>query len=159
MMSADAVEDHAWARIVSDAPQHRPVRISMSYEPGEDPQAVRFAFPSGTGWTFPREVLESGLRAPARSGDVEVWPCGRVQAIVEFHSADGVEVLEFDSTVLNRFLTHTYEAADHEPVAGAGPGAAAGHAAGAGAAVVSPAVNALGSSPAAGAASGAPATD
>jgi hypothetical protein len=107
-MSGDAVMDHAWARIVGDAPQHRPVRVSMSYEPDEDAQTVRFAFPSGTGWTFPRALLESGLHTPARSGDVQVWPCGRVQAIIEFHSPDGVEVLEFDTYVLNRFLSHTY---------------------------------------------------
>ncbi|MFF0445640.1 SsgA family sporulation/cell division regulator [Streptomyces sp. NPDC004609] len=117
-MSADAVEDHAWARIVTDAPQYRPVRVSMSYEPAEDPKAVRFAFPGGMGWTFPRELLETGLRAPARIGDVEVWPCGRVQAVMEFHSPDGVAVVQFDSNVLDRFLRHTYAAA------GAGAGAA-----------------------------------
>ncbi|MFH8615151.1 SsgA family sporulation/cell division regulator [Streptomyces sp. NPDC017979] len=114
-MPAATVEDHAWGRIVTDAPQYRPVRVAMSYEPDEDPKAVRFDFPGGTGWTFPRELLESGLRAPARSGDVEVWPCGRVQAVVEFHSADGVSVVQFDTTVLKSFLRHTYAAAATAP--------------------------------------------
>ncbi|MER5767518.1 SsgA family sporulation/cell division regulator [Streptomyces sp. NPDC001985] len=126
-MSA-AVEDLAWGRIVSDAPQpERPVRVTLSYEPADDPRAVRFSFPSGFtfpgesggtvlphDWTFPREVLETGLRAPAHSGNVEVWPCGRVQAVVEFHTADGVSVVQFDTSALNRFLRHTYAAAGAE---------------------------------------------
>ncbi|MEU5158665.1 SsgA family sporulation/cell division regulator [Streptomyces sp. NPDC020875] len=111
-MSPTTVEDHAWARVVSDAPQYRPVRVSMSYEPADDPGAVRFAFPGGTGWTFPRELLESGLRGPVRSGDVEIWPCGRAQAVVEFHSPEGVSVVQFDSTALTRFLRHTYASTD-----------------------------------------------
>ncbi|MCM2390001.1 SsgA family sporulation/cell division regulator [Streptomyces albipurpureus] len=109
-MSAAAVEDHAWARIVTDAPQHRPVRIALCYEPGDEPATVRFSFPGGRDWTFPREVLETGLTSPIRDGDVEVWPAGRAQSVVEFHSADGVAVLQFDTTALSRFLTHTYEA-------------------------------------------------
>lgn len=109
------VEDPALARIVTDAPQYRPVRVSLCYDPTGDPLAVRFAFPSGREWTFPRELLETGLRAPARRGDVEVWPCGRVQAVVEFHTADGVAVLQFDTKVLTRFLNHTYEAAAPAP--------------------------------------------
>ncbi|MFI1397444.1 SsgA family sporulation/cell division regulator [Streptomyces sp. NPDC020681] len=104
------LEEHAWARIVTDAPQYRPVRVALFYEPS-DPQDVRFAFPSGREWTFPRELLETGLRAPARSGDVEVWPCGRVQMVVEFHTQDGVAVVQFDSKVVMRFLRHTYAAA------------------------------------------------
>ncbi|AZK94520.1 SsgA family sporulation/cell division regulator [Streptomyces sp. SID5473] len=133
-MSATTVEDHVWGRIVTDAPQYRPVRVSMSYEPEGDPRAVRFAFPGGTGWTFPREVLESGLRKPVRSGDVEVWPCGRAQAVVEFHSAEGVAVVQFDSNVLNRFLQHTYAAAVGGSGASTEPGAGTAQAGTAGAA-------------------------
>ncbi|MET7615911.1 SsgA family sporulation/cell division regulator [Streptomyces sp. NPDC005408] len=108
-MSA-VVKDHALARIVTDAPQYRSVRVVLSYDP-DDPQAVCFAFPSGRAWTFPRELLETGLRAPARKGDVEVWPCGRVQAVVEFHTPDGVAVVQFDTKVLIRFLRDTYAVA------------------------------------------------
>lgn len=109
-MSA-AVEDHAVGRIVTDAPQHRSVRVVICYEPADDPQAVSFRFPSGREWTFPRTLLETGLRSPARSGDVSVWPCGRVQAIVEFHTTDGVAVVQFDSKTLIRFLRHTHAVA------------------------------------------------
>jgi hypothetical protein len=110
-MMCPAIEDHASARIVTDAPQYRPVRVSLCYDPADDPQAVCFAFPSGHEWTFPRELLEKGLRRPARRGDVEVWPCGRVQAVVEFHTSEGVAVVQFESKSLVRFLRHTYEAA------------------------------------------------
>ncbi|ANW19776.1 SsgA family sporulation/cell division regulator [Streptomyces clavuligerus] len=117
-MSATAtVEEHAWGRIVTDAPQYRPVRVALRYAPSEDPRAVHLTFPtgtdfpSGTDWSLPLDVLENGLRAPARSGNVEVWPCGRVQAVVEHHTADGVDVVQFDSSALSRFIRHTYAAA------------------------------------------------
>ncbi|MFF8846718.1 SsgA family sporulation/cell division regulator [Streptomyces sp. NPDC015127] len=106
-----AVMEHARGRIVTDAPQYRAVRVSLSYDPVEDPQTVCFSFPSGKEWTFPREVLESGLNAPVRRGDIEIWPCGRVQAVVEFHTRDGVAVVQFDAKALSRFLRHTYAAA------------------------------------------------
>ncbi|MFG2329433.1 SsgA family sporulation/cell division regulator [Streptomyces sp. NPDC048604] len=105
-----AIEDHAKGRIVTDAPLSRAVPVALSYDPASDPAAVRFAFPGNVGWTFPRALLESGLRAPARRGDVGVWPCGRVQTVVEFHTADGVAVVQFDTAVLLRFLRHTYAA-------------------------------------------------
>ncbi|MCQ6555665.1 SsgA family sporulation/cell division regulator [Streptomyces sp. C10-9-1] len=111
------VKEHARGRIVTDAPQYRPVRVSLSYDPAEDPQSVSFAFPSGKEWTFPREVLESGLTTPVRRGDVEVWPCGRVQAVVEFHTADGVAVVQFEAKTLRRFLRHTYAQAAAAPTA------------------------------------------
>ncbi|MFF4230883.1 SsgA family sporulation/cell division regulator [Streptomyces sp. NPDC001820] len=104
------VEDHALARIVTDAPQYRSVRVALRYDPG-DPDSVRFAFPGGREWAFPRALLETGLRAPARLGDIEIWPCGRVQAVVEFHTPDGVAVVQFDTTSLIRFLRHTYAVA------------------------------------------------
>ncbi|MFJ8310569.1 MULTISPECIES: SsgA family sporulation/cell division regulator [unclassified Streptomyces] len=102
------VEDHARARIVTDAPLSNPVPVALRYDPADSPGAVCFAFPGGTEWTFPRALLESGLRAPARRGDVEVWPCGRAQTVLEFHSPDGVAVVQFDSSPLVRFLRHTY---------------------------------------------------
>ncbi|MFF3323177.1 SsgA family sporulation/cell division regulator [Streptomyces sp. NPDC002889] len=106
-----AVEDYARGRIVTDAPQYRSVPVSLTYDPAADPQAVSFAFPSGREWTFPRELLETGLKAPASRGDISVWPCGRVQAVVEFHTSDGVAVVQFDAKTLMRFLRHTYAAA------------------------------------------------
>lgn len=106
-----AVKEQASGWIVTDAPQHRPVRVFLSYDPAKDPAVVRFAFPGGGEWTFPRKLLEAGLRVPTRDGDVGIWPCGRVQAIVEFHTADGVDVVQFDSKTLLRFLRHTYAVA------------------------------------------------
>lgn len=110
-----AVMEHARGRIITDAPQYRSVRVSLSYDPAEDPQAVCFSFPSGREWTFPREVLESGLNAPVRRGDIEIWPCGRVQAVIEFHTHDGVAVVQFDAKTLSRFLLHTYAVATTGP--------------------------------------------
>ena len=61
-------------------------------------------------WTFDRALLEQGLRSPAGSGEVRVWPCGRVQAVVEFHSEQGVSVVQFETKTIMRFLRRTYTA-------------------------------------------------
>ncbi|QNP63748.1 SsgA family sporulation/cell division regulator [Streptomyces genisteinicus] len=122
-----AVMENARGRIVTDAPQHRPVRVSLRYDPSEDPASVCFSFPGGREWTFPREVLETGLKAPIRRGDIEVWPCGRVQAVVEFHTRDGVAVVQFEAKTLSRFLRHTYAVAATAP--GTAPAAPAAPAA------------------------------
>ncbi|MBD0710781.1 MULTISPECIES: SsgA family sporulation/cell division regulator [unclassified Streptomyces] len=106
------VEDRAKGRIISDAPLSRPVPVSLRYDPGSAPATVRFGFPDAVEWSFPRSLLEKGLRAPTRRGDIEVWPCGRVQTVVELHTADGVTVVQFDSQTLRRFLRHTYAAVD-----------------------------------------------
>ncbi|MER7518968.1 SsgA family sporulation/cell division regulator [Streptomyces sp. NPDC126499] len=103
-----AVEDHAKGRIISDAPLSRPVPVALRFDPDFQPATVRFVFPGDIEWSFPRALLETGLRAPARRGDIGVWPCGRVQTIVEFHTDDGVAVVQFDTTALLRFLKHTY---------------------------------------------------
>ncbi|MFE7775689.1 SsgA family sporulation/cell division regulator [Streptomyces sp. NPDC057445] len=99
---------HAKARIVNDAPYYRSVPVSLRYDPGNDLDVVRFVFPTGIEWTFRRELLETGLRVPARSGDVSVWPCGRAQVVVEFHSPEGVAVIQLDARPLLRFLLRTY---------------------------------------------------
>ncbi|MGW1140005.1 SsgA family sporulation/cell division regulator [Streptomyces zhihengii] len=125
--------ENARGRIVTDAPQYRPVRVSLRYDPTEDPASVCFSFPSGREWTFPRELLETGLKAPVRRGDIEVWPCGRVQAVVEFHTRDGVAVVQFEAKTLLRFLRHTYAVAATAPgtaptaatASGSGPATAA----------------------------------
>ncbi|MGW0120983.1 SsgA family sporulation/cell division regulator [Streptomyces sp. NPDC003327] len=120
------IEDHARGRVVSDAPLTRPVPVALRFDPGFSPPTVRFVFPGGVEWSFPRSLLETGLRAPARRGDVGVWPCGRVQTVVEFHGRDGVDVVQFDTTALTRFLRHTYAA---KPAAGSGAEPVAGAAA------------------------------
>ncbi|WP_309057971.1 SsgA family sporulation/cell division regulator [Streptomyces sp.] len=102
------VEDRARGRIVSDAPLSRPVPVALRFDPGSSPATVRFVFPGEVEWAFPRALLEHGLRVPAHRGDVAVWPCGRVQTVVEFHGEDGVAVVQFDTAALVRFLRRTY---------------------------------------------------
>jgi hypothetical protein len=113
------VEQYARAHIVTDADlveeEQAAVPVVLRYDPDDDPRAVRVGLPAthetGTHeWTIARALLEQGLRAPAGSGEVRVWPCGRVQAIVEFHSEQGVSVVQFESKTLLRFLRRTYTA-------------------------------------------------
>ncbi|MEU9730556.1 SsgA family sporulation/cell division regulator [Streptomyces sp. NPDC048002] len=110
------VEQYARAHIVTDTDvliqeDRDAVPVVLRYDPELDPRSVRFGLPGAHEWTFDRDLLEQGLRAPAGSGEVRVWPCGRVQAVVEFHSAQGVSVVQFDSKALLRFLRRTYIAA------------------------------------------------
>ncbi|MEV6959288.1 SsgA family sporulation/cell division regulator [Streptomyces sp. NPDC051207] len=113
------VEQYARAHIVTDADdrveeERGAVSVALRYDPAEDPRAVRVGLPPGPGsreWTFSRSLLEKGLRAPAESGSIRVWPCGRVQAVVEFHSAQGCSVVQFETKTLLRFLRRTYTAA------------------------------------------------
>ena len=89
------------------------VPVVLRYDPDIDPRAVRVQLPGHETheYTFSRSLLEQGLRVPAGSGEIRVWPCGRVQAVVEFHSAEGVSVVQFESKALMRFLRRTYLAA------------------------------------------------
>ncbi|MFJ9247746.1 SsgA family sporulation/cell division regulator [Streptomyces sp. NPDC101776] len=112
------VEQYARAHIVTDEDVDRldgdAVPVVLRYDPESDPRAVRIDLPGPHEWTFERELLEQGLRAPAGSGEVRVWPCGRVQAVVEFHSEQGVSVVQFETKAIMRFLRRTYMAT--EPV-------------------------------------------
>ncbi|MEF9904436.1 SsgA family sporulation/cell division regulator [Streptomyces sp. P9-A2] len=120
----NVVEQYARAQIVTDAdaPQamdRGAVPVRLSYDPERDPRIVRVRL-TGTPtseWTLPRDLLEHGLRTPMDRGDVRVWPCGRVQTIVEFHSAQGVTMVQFETKALTRFLRRMYAtAAATEPV-------------------------------------------
>ncbi|MDH6518491.1 hypothetical protein M2164_004971 [Streptomyces sp. SAI-208] len=115
------VEQYARAHIVSDADiaQDESVPVVLRYDPDTDPRSVRVGLPGTHEWTFSRALLEQGLRAPAGSGEVRVWPCGRVQAVLEFHSPQGVSVVQFEQKALLRFLRRTYMAA--APAAPAAP--------------------------------------
>ncbi|CAL9308089.1 SsgA family sporulation/cell division regulator [Streptomyces sp. SudanB182_2057] len=109
------VEQYARAHIVTDEEGPGSVPVVLRYDPDRDPRSVRIGLPGPHEWTFSRALLERGLRAPAGTGEVRVWPCGRVQAVVEFHSGHGVDVVQFDAKTLLRFLRRTYTA---EPVRG-----------------------------------------
>ncbi|WP_030242843.1 MULTISPECIES: SsgA family sporulation/cell division regulator [unclassified Streptomyces] len=116
------VEQYARAHVVTDVAvplvdELEAIPVTLRYDPERDPRSVRIGLP-GAGareWTFDRELLEEGLRFPTGSGEVRVWPCGRVQAVVEFHSPEGVLVVQFERQALLRFLRRTYMAAA-EPV-------------------------------------------
>ncbi|WP_328871940.1 SsgA family sporulation/cell division regulator [Streptomyces sp. NBC_00287] len=116
------VEQYARAHIVTDEDvqvqeDRGAIPVILRYDPDRDPRAVRFGLPGAHEWTCDRALLEQGLRAPAGSGEIRVWPCGRVQAVVEFHSDHGVSVVQFETKSLLRFLRRTYMAAA-EPVRG-----------------------------------------
>lgn len=90
--TASAVEERVRARVITDDPLYRTIPVALRFAAAE-PLAVRIVFPAGLSpegtdneWVFPRALLEAGLQAPTGTGDVRVWPCGRVQAVVEFHS-------------------------------------------------------------------------
>ncbi len=106
-----AVEQYARAHIVTDTQEDRgAVPVVLRYDPDTDPRTIRVRLPGAHEWTFSRSLLEEGLRAPVGSGEVRVWPCGRVQAVVEFHSGGGVSVVQFETKTLVRFLRRTYMA-------------------------------------------------
>ncbi|MEV5611822.1 SsgA family sporulation/cell division regulator [Streptomyces sp. NPDC052225] len=106
------VEQYARARVVTDSPDAaRAVPVILRYD-GQ----VRVTLPDAGEWVFPRDLLERGLRAPVSGGDIRIWPCGRVQAVIEFHRhanghASGATVVQFDVKALIRFLRRTYTAA------------------------------------------------
>ncbi|CAM5386947.1 SsgA family sporulation/cell division regulator [Streptomyces avidinii] len=109
-----AVEERVRARVITDDPLYRTIPVALRFAVAE-PLAVRIVFPAGLSpegtdneWVFPRALLEAGLQSPTGTGDVRVWPCGRVQAVVEFHSPEGVAVVQFDIAALRRFLRRTY---------------------------------------------------
>lgn len=107
------VEQYARAHVVTDSVESEDtVRVLLRYDSETDPRSVHVNLPGvhddPQDWEVSRDLMERGLRAPASSGDVSMWPCGRVQAVMEFHSAEGVEVMEFDAKVLIRFLRQTY---------------------------------------------------
>ncbi|GGS30123.1 SsgA family sporulation/cell division regulator [Streptomyces griseoviridis] len=109
------VEQYARVQVLTDVDiaddDGRCVPVVLRYDPDGDPGAVCVGLPGPRYVTFARELLERGLRAPAGTGEVRVWPCGRVRAVVEFHSGRGCSVVQFDATDLLRFLRRTYAAA------------------------------------------------
>ncbi|MEV7678176.1 SsgA family sporulation/cell division regulator [Streptomyces sp. NPDC088341] len=108
------VEQPAKCRLITDAPHHKAVSVTLRYD-GDDPLAMRIVFPAEVSlddrevvWAFARDLLDEGLRLPSGDGDVQVWPCGRAQTVLEFHSPEGVAMVQFDSAPLRRFLRSSY---------------------------------------------------
>ncbi|MCX5206231.1 SsgA family sporulation/cell division regulator [Streptomyces sp. NBC_00237] len=135
-MTIAAFDQPTRARLITSEQPEQPeqleqyetaVPVVLHYD-ANDPLAVRATFAAeasldGTpvSWTFARELLNAGLRAPSGSGDVHIWPCGRAQVVVELHSPDGLALVQFDTAVLRRFLLRSYAIvpAGHEDL---GPG-------------------------------------
>ncbi|MEU6391334.1 SsgA family sporulation/cell division regulator [Streptomyces sp. NPDC046939] len=107
------VEQYVRAHVVTDSPDaHRAVPAVLRYD-----GRVRVSLPGRGEWVFPRDLLESGLRAPVSGEHIRIWPCGRVQAVIELHpraeeagQPNGVTVVQFDVKALIRFLRRTYTA-------------------------------------------------
>ncbi|MGW2590043.1 SsgA family sporulation/cell division regulator [Streptomyces sp. NPDC001515] len=105
------IREHARARLVTDARDLPVVPVELRHDPATAPGTVLIAFPDGSVWPVGRELLERGLRSPAESDDLRVWPCGRVQVVVERDTSEGMDVVQFDSAPMIRFLRRTREAA------------------------------------------------
>lgn len=88
-----------------------------------DPYAVRLAFPDAVrkaddaagaredsvpSWTFGRELLDAGQRAPVGDGDVHVWPCGPDLVMVELRSVSGCALIALAARELRAFLFLSY---------------------------------------------------
>lgn len=108
------LEQSARARLITPEGRERPVSVVLRYA-ASDPLALRLTFPSEVSlcgddvtWTFARQLLDEGLRAPAGDGDVHVWPCGRARTVIEFHSPEGLALVQFDRAALRRFLLRSY---------------------------------------------------
>ncbi|MBX9397355.1 SsgA family sporulation/cell division regulator [Streptomyces sp. TRM72054] len=121
------LQQPAHARLITAQEREVPVPVTLRYL-STDPLAVHLDFPpevcldgEALSWTFARSLLQEGVRGPAGSGDVHIWPCGRARTVLEFHSPFGLALLQFDTAALRRFLLRTYAvvAAGEEDVADA----------------------------------------
>ncbi|MFJ8888798.1 SsgA family sporulation/cell division regulator [Streptomyces sp. NPDC102402] len=100
------IQEQARARLITDGPDPRLVPVELRWD-SEEPETVHVRLPGGVDWAFGLDLLERGLRAPATSGDIRIWPCGRAQLVLELHSPDGVAVFQFDIAPMIRFLART----------------------------------------------------
>ncbi|MFI7320935.1 SsgA family sporulation/cell division regulator [Streptomyces venezuelae] len=111
---AVTLEQPVRARLITPEGRERALSVVLRYS-AEDPLAIQMVFPSQASldgaevtWIFARELLEEGMSAPAGSGDVHIWPCGRARTVLEFHSHQGLALVQFDKIVLRRFLVRSY---------------------------------------------------
>ncbi|WNI21143.1 SsgA family sporulation/cell division regulator [Streptomyces sp. ITFR-16] len=109
------IEQSVQARMVASAPQMETLPAVLTYD-RQDPFAVRMVFPApatleGTevSWEFSRELLASGMEAPAGVGDVRVRPFGYDRTVLEFHAAEGIAMVHVRTAELRRFLRRAQE--------------------------------------------------
>ena len=106
-------------RLVVPGASSLPVRAGLSFD-ASDPYAVTVAFHTGSAgsgdivrWTFARQLLTDGVRAPVGQGDVQVWPSssdvGEVVCL-SLSSPSGKALFEIPVSELVEFLTMTYAA-------------------------------------------------
>ncbi|MEE1794680.1 SsgA family sporulation/cell division regulator [Streptomyces sp. BE308] len=112
---SSVIEQSVQARMVASAPQMETLPATLQYD-REDPFAVRMAFPGpatleGTevSWEFSRELLATGIDAPAGVGDVRVRPFGFERTVLEFHAVEGVAMVHVRTAELRQFLDRAQE--------------------------------------------------
>jgi len=107
-------------RLVVPGASSLPVRAGLSYD-ASDPYAVTVAFHTGSAgsgdivsWTFARQLLTDGVRAPVGQGDVQVWPSASEDTgdvvCLSLSSPSGKALFEIPVSELVEFLTMTYAA-------------------------------------------------
>ncbi|SDL01656.1 SsgA family sporulation/cell division regulator [Streptomyces indicus] len=108
------IEQSVRARLITSAGPEPAVRVQLRYD-SADPVAIHLVFPPEVSldgrpvpWTFARDLLEAGLRAPSGTGDVHIWPCGRAQTVIEFRVPHGAALVQIDTAPLRRFLLRSY---------------------------------------------------
>ena len=90
-----------------------PVDATLEYDV-TDPFAVHLVIAAGEGlvrWSFSRELLIEGVKAPAGDGDVRIIPVGgqgERHVRVVLSSPDGAATLEAPLAEMVEFLTSTY---------------------------------------------------
>ncbi|MFD7921173.1 SsgA family sporulation/cell division regulator [Streptomyces sp. NPDC059740] len=111
-----AIDQAIQVRLIATAPGPQAVPAVLHYHP-DDPFAVRISFPpeisldgAEVDWIFARDLLASGLAAPAGQGDVRVEPAGRSRTLMEFHVPDGVAMVQMRTEDLHCFLERSYQA-------------------------------------------------
>jgi hypothetical protein len=100
-------------RLVISSDSSLPVPTGLRYD-ASDPYAVHATFHTGgqdtVDWVFARELLSEGLRRPAGSGDVRVWPSrshGQGVVCIALSSPEGEALLEAPARALESFLKRT----------------------------------------------------
>lgn len=109
-----AIDQAVQARLIATTPQSREIPANLRYDRA-DPFAVRLVFPPAASldgaevtWTFGRDLLEEGLHLPSGTGDVRIWPRDPESVVVEFHTVDGMAMVQFETRDLRDFLTRSY---------------------------------------------------
>ncbi|MEU1124843.1 SsgA family sporulation/cell division regulator [Streptomyces sp. NPDC005899] len=112
---SSVIEQSVQARMVASAPRMETLPATLHYDLG-DPFAVRMVFPAPAtlegaevSWEFSRDLLASGIDAPAGLGDVRVRPFGYDRTVLEFHALEGIAMVHVRTSELRRFLKRAEE--------------------------------------------------